>query len=47
MKEVLFIQTVIMTRDHMGAGREKEPAYAGPPWMFRASDSAEDQKNPI
>jgi hypothetical protein len=36
-----------MTHDHMGEGREKEPAYAGPPWMFRASDSAEDQKNLI
>jgi hypothetical protein len=33
-----------MTRDHMGAGREKEPAYAGPPWMFRASYSTEDQE---
>ena len=41
------MQTMIMTRDHMGAGREKEPAYIGPPWMFRASDSTEDQKNPI
>jgi hypothetical protein len=39
-----FIQTVIMTRDHMGVGREKEPAYAGPPWMFKASDLAETKK---
>jgi hypothetical protein len=36
-----------MTRDHMGAGREKELAYTGPPWMFRVSDLAEEQKNPI
>ena len=40
----VFIRTVIMTCDHMGADREKEPVYAGPPWMFRVSDSAEDQK---
>jgi hypothetical protein len=36
-----------MTRDHMGVGGEKLPAYADPPWMFRASDSTEDQKNMI
>jgi hypothetical protein len=43
----VFIQTVIMKRDHMGVGREKEQAYTGPPWMFRDSDSTKDQKNPI
>jgi hypothetical protein len=31
-----------MTCDHTGAGREKEPAYTGPPWMFRASDLEEN-----
>jgi hypothetical protein len=25
--------------------REKESAYAGPPWIFRGSGPAEDQKN--
>jgi hypothetical protein len=34
-------------RSHGNGEREEEPAYAGPPWMFRASDLEKDQKNPI
>jgi hypothetical protein len=34
-------------RSHGNGKREKEPAYAGPPWIIRGSGPAEDQKNLI